>query len=164
MIRHHVWNIFVLLCLYFATNGPGSTQANVISPFKLKQWSILKDKQAEKADQNLVSQEKQLIFSKSKHLISGRESWKQNDLAQSKKNDVAHAQSTLSKDDRRLKELRVLATDLTDAEGKLFVGHIPDIEDVGVFHPIPVPSNFEVKVNRNLYAMKHRVALLLSRE
>lgn len=52
-------------------------------------------------------------------------------------------QSTLSKSDLRSKEKRILATDLNAAESKLFVGHIPDIEDVGVFHPIPVPSNFE---------------------
>lgn len=40
------------------------------------------------------------------------------------------------------KEKRALKEDLGDAE-KLFVGHIPDIEDVGIFHPIPVPANFE---------------------
>jgi len=52
-------------------------------------------------------------------------------------------QSTLAKDDLRWKEKRILSKDLSEAEEKLFVGHIPDIEDVGVFHPIPVPSNFE---------------------
>ena len=37
-----------------------------------------------------------------------------------------------------------MSKDLSDDEEKLFVGHIPDIEDVGVFHPIPVPSQFQV--------------------
>lgn len=124
----------VFLCIFisFLTIGPGPTRANVISPFKLLQWSILKDKQAQKAqltDHNLVSKEKQ-SFSKKSKLEDG-----------SMENDLE--QSTLTKEDLRWKEKRVLATDLTDAEEKLFVGHIPDIEDVGVFHPIPVPSNFE---------------------
>ena len=53
-------------------------------------------------------------------------------------------QSTLAKSDLRWKEKRILSKDLSDDEEKLFVGHIPDIEDVGVFHPIPVPSQFQV--------------------
>ena len=152
MIRPCMSHVFVIFCIFFSIDGPEETRANVISPFKLKQWSILKDKRAERAEQNLLSKEKHSSFSKSE------ESWEEN--AHPMREELVPEQSTLPKEDLRRKEVRVLKTDLTDAEKKLFVGHIPDIEDVGVFHPIPVPSDFEVKLHASSYDFSQCVTLL----
>ena len=112
----------LLLCLSSSSSLGGASIGKALFPAATKEQLI--KEQATKEQ-----------FSKAQ---SAKEQWI--------KEPSTKEQSTLAKNDLRGKEKRILAKDLSQAEEKLFVGHIPDIEDVGVFHPIPVPSFFEVSL------------------